>query len=57
MEPLKQGFGGVQALPAAQLVQVPPGSHTCPEPQLVPAALFPPSMHRSAPVEQSVTPF
>lgn len=57
MEPLKQGFGGVQALPAAQLAHAPLGSQTWPEPQLVPGALFPPSMHRSAPVEQSVTPF
>lgn len=57
IDPLRQGFAGVHPLPAAQLVQVPVGSHTWPDPQLVPGVLFPPSMQRSAPVEQSVTPF
>lgn len=57
MDPLRHGLGGVHELPAAQLVHAPVGSQTCPEPQLVPGVLFPPSMHRSAPVEQSVTPF
>lgn len=56
MEPLKQGLVGVQAEPAAQFAHEPALSQTCPEPQVVPGALLPPSMQRSAPVEQSETP-
>ncbi len=57
MEPLKHGFVGVHELPAAQFAHAPALSHTCPEPQVVPGALLPPSTQRSAPVAQSVTPF
>lgn len=57
MEPLKQGFVGVHALPAAQFTQAPAPSQTCPEPHVEPGALLPPSMQRRAPVAQSVTPF
>lgn len=57
MDPLKQGFVGVQAEPAAQFAQEPAPSQTCPEPHVVPAALLPPSTQRRAPVEQSETPF
>jgi len=57
MVPLKQGLVGVQVAPALQLAQVPPLSQTWLVPQVVPGALLPPSMQRSAPVLQSVTPF
>lgn len=57
MEPLKHGFEAVHAAPAAQFTHMPLASHTWLEPHVVPGALLPLSMQRSAPVPQSVTPF
>lgn len=57
MVPLKHGLVGAQVAPALQAMHMPAASHTWPIPHVVPGALLPPSMQRSAPVLQSVTPF
>ncbi len=57
MEPLKHGLVGVHVAPALQFAHTPALSQTWLVPHVVPGALLPPSMQRSAPVLQSVTPF
>lgn len=46
---------GAQAMPSLQLTQA-PSLQTFPEPQLVPLATLPASMHAGVPVVQSVFP-
>lgn len=58
MEPLLHGAPGllVQVAPCTHMPQKPLASHTCPEPQFVPAARGGPSTQVSAPVAHEVTP-
>lgn len=58
VRPVLQGAPAfeVQVCPATHAPQLPFASHTCPAPQVVPAALFVPSTHCELPVVQLVMP-